>query len=164
MWPYPERWDLYARHPHTFAALMEMGEANHHLLRRLIPDLGRLPRHAVSQVAGCLDLHLEIVDRWKYTTNLILTYRFRDLPSVVREPNLNIRLYHDAKSAEAISGVLHRAAGELNALDPRFTLHHKWTLNRFLYKWLGYCLHRGHCFRVENSCEERALADPLVTP
>jgi len=145
MWPYPEHWDVDTIQSHTLAALMEMGETNYLRLRRLIPDLDHLPPRSVSRVDGCLDLHLEILDRWRYTTNLVLTYQFPGDSGSRAEPDLNLRLYHDARAAEAVSGILQRT-GPLAQLDPRYTLHQKWMLNRFLYKWLGYCLWRGHCF------------------
>lgn len=148
MWPYPEHWEIEACRPHTLAALQDMSELNYLRLRRLIPDVESLPRQAVSSVCGCLDLHLKILDRWKYTTNLILTYHFRHDDTVEIEPNLNIRLYHDVKSAEAVSGILH-SPGALNALAPDFALQHKWRLNRFLYKWVSYSLYHGHQFRSE---------------
>jgi hypothetical protein len=28
----------------------------------------------------------------------------------------------------------------------RYTLDEKWVMNRFLQKWLGYCLRQGHRF------------------
>ena len=161
MWPYPAHWEVDTVRTHTLSALMEMGEVNYHRLLRLAPDLRTLPRHSVSRVSGCLDLHLEILDRWRYTTNVVLTYRFPGTADGAREPDLNVRLYHDARAAEAMSGILHRNQ-MLNALDPRFTLHHKWTLNRLLYKWLGYCLHRGHCFSCSSSAAETVVEATTV--
>ncbi|MCP4188575.1 MAG: DUF1249 domain-containing protein, partial [Gammaproteobacteria bacterium] len=32
-------------------------------------------------------------------------------------------------------------------LDINDEIEHKWVMNRFLYKWLGYCLHQGHFFQ-----------------
>lgn len=144
MWAYAENWDTDEIRSQTLSSLLEMGEINYQRLLQLIPDLDELPAHSVSQVDRCLDLHLHIHDRWKYTTNLTLTYDFEG----AREPNLTIRLYHDARCAEAMSALLHRS-GPLDALHPQATLYHKWTLNRFLYKWLGYCLRRGHRFCPE---------------
>lgn len=145
MWPYPKHYDLPDARERTLNALMEMSEVNYHRLTRLIPDLVDLPRHSVSRVDGCLDLHLEILDRWTYTSNLLLTYRFEEQNKI--EPALNIRIYHDAGMAEAMSGILHRG-GLIRTLDPRLTLNEKWLLNRFLYKWLGYNLRRGHSFKL----------------
>ena len=159
MWPYPQHWDVEIVGAHSLSALIEMGEINYHRLLRLAPDLPDLPPHSLSRVEGCLDLHLEVLDHWRYTTNIVLTYRFADGDITSREPDLNIRIYHDARSAEAMSGILH-ARGPIDTLDPRFTLHHKWMLNRFLYKWLGYSLHRGHCFRCGSGPTREATRHP----
>ncbi|MCB1876960.1 MAG: DUF1249 domain-containing protein [Chromatiales bacterium] len=150
MWAFSENWDADEIRAHTLSALLEMAETNYRRLMLLIPEIDELPQHSVSRVNRCLDLHLHIHDRWRYTTNITLTYELEGL----REPDLTIRLYHDARCAEAMSALLHRA-GPLDALHPRATLYQKWTLNRFLYKWLGYCIRRGHRFRPE----AMALAD-----
>lgn len=162
MWPYPQHWDWQRVQSRTLTALMEMGEINYYRMLRLVPDLSRLPRHCVSRVPGCLELHLEVRHLWRYTSDLVLTYRFATQDEVQSEPQLNIRLYHDARSAEAISGILH-GHGALDALDPQFTLHHKWILNRFLYKWLSYCLRRGHCFHCPSLSSAAQLQHAAVT-
>jgi hypothetical protein len=39
---------------------------------------------------------------------------------------------------------LHHA--EYNRLHHHYSLTEKWRMNRFLHKWLGYCLRQGHRF------------------
>jgi uncharacterized protein YqiB (DUF1249 family) len=130
--------------PSGYADLMELYEANYMRLRLLVPEppgVGSL----VSRADGCLDLHLQVYRRCKYTSMLRLTYAFGVNGDRRLEPDLHIRVYHDARVAEACSRMLHHGRGRQDqTLDS--TIQTKWSLNRFLYRWLGYCLHRGHVF------------------
>ena len=141
-----------------FGDLMELYERNYVQLRLLIPD----PKHGpiattVSNVPGCMTLYLQLIEQSPYTSTLRLTYRFLDSASPLKdqpgprmalrataEPDLSIRVYHDARSAEVMSGLLH------GQQHPRKTrgLEGSWHLNRFLYKWLRYLLYRGHGFSL----------------
>lgn len=127
----------------NFSGLMELYESNYMRLRRLIPDITQI-EDSVSQVDRCLDLHVQVVERCPYTTMLRLTYAFKDEQnSVLLEPDLRLRIYHDARTAEAQSRCLRHQKGQLIVTD-HSPLRTKQHLNRFLSKWLGYCLLRGH--------------------
>ena len=52
-------------------------------------------------------------------------------------PDVSIRMYHDARLAEARS---------LRQSVPVVPPYKKWTHNRFLQKWLSYCLDQGYRF------------------
>lgn len=144
----------------SFAGLMDLYESNYIRLRRLIPDIDALGSTAVSVSRGCLDLQYLLIEKTPYTTSFILTYYFNDNSRFIAEPNLEIRLYHDARLAEVISAVLHKhhySSQRVMSIDRLISpdldiLQSKWRLNRFLYKWLNFCLLRGHVFR------------PLVSP
>ena len=149
--------------------LMELYELNYIQLRRLVPDFDVLPARAVSQVAGALPLYLDIVERSPYTTTLRLTYRFSDESGEFPAPDLLLRLYHDAQVAEVISRGRRRGrrAAEYDRFHTRHSLQEKWEANRFLHKWLGYCLRQGHGFsparnEISNAIqvvEDQSLAD-----
>jgi len=134
--------------PNTFAGLMEVYENNYIKLRKLCGNFDVLHEYSHSRVSQALDLHLQIVERTKFTITLNLTYRFiehkddesRDLP------NLLIRVYFDAMQAE----VLHREMKRVpvnQLIDSR--LRNKWKDNRFLYKWLSFCISQGHVFNAQ---------------
>jgi uncharacterized protein YqiB (DUF1249 family) len=131
--------------PSTFAGLMELYEANYIRLRRLCGELSDFPAHVVSTARGALDLHLTLLERSPYTTSLVLTYLLPDAQGALRpDPNLVVKVYHDARQAEALSrepGTHWRAR---SGGDSASALEARWRLNRFLYKWLGYCSHQGH--------------------
>ncbi len=131
--------------PRGFVSLMDLYENNYIRLRRLIPDLLELPEASVSRLAGCLSLHLTILERTKFTTTLSLTYYFTEADHVVSEPDLTIRVYHDAHQVEVLTGHLKHGRLRYDHI-PATAKIIKWKLNRFLYKWLGYCLYLGHSF------------------
>lgn len=134
--------------PRSFVALMDMYEQNYIRLRCLCPELFSTDTKTklVSTLPGpAHDLHLTVLDRAKHTTTLQLTYAMED--GSLR-PDITVRVYHDALQAE----VLDRAC----RVGGRITVDHsvtdtallcRWKLNRFLYKWLGYCLRQGHLFK-----------------
>ncbi len=128
----------------TFAGLMDLYERNYIGLRRLVPVLPRDRRPWLSRVPNGLDLHLQLLERHRYTTDLILTYRFEKPEGVRFEPDLQLRIYHDARQAEVMSAHL-RNRPEF-AAESCARLRTRWRINRFLLKWLNYCLHQGHCF------------------
>lgn len=138
------------------ARLMESYESNYMLMRLLAPDLAVVEagERRVSRVEGCVDLLLEVLEKEKYTSTLRLTYLFREGEVQREEPDLTIRVYHDARTAEAMSGLIH---GRRHEQRRRRDLDEGWILNRFLYKWIRYCLHRGHKFRASDT----ELADEL---
>ena len=127
-----------------FVALMDIYEQNYLLMRTLVPKLSKLPvGERVSNIEGCLSLYLSVLEQEKYTTTLNLSYRFREKSPYPKQPDLLIRVYHDANTAEVLSGLVH---GQRYVQRETRTLHVSWQSNRFLYKWLRYCLHRGHGF------------------
>lgn len=125
----------------SFAALMELYEMNFMLMRRLMPDMARAQGTLVATQGEGLPLHVEVLEQGRFTTMLRLYYLLpaEEAPPV-RAPDLEVRVYHDARVAEAVAGRLRGrdcgAPGAARCLDVR------WRLNRFLYKWLRYLLHR----------------------
>jgi hypothetical protein len=156
----------YTVHPGVRArdlpALMELYELNYIQLRRLVPDIKAIQSCSTSCIKGAPDLFLTVRERAKYTTTVHLTYRFDDTGEDVPAPDLTIRLYHDAQMAEVIargdSRGRHKA--EYDRLQNQYSIAAKWQVNRFLHKWLGYCLRQGHAF----SPVREQLADVLQLP
>jgi uncharacterized protein YqiB (DUF1249 family) len=139
-------------------ALMELYELNYIQLRRLLPDIDALQDRSVSRVDGALDLYLTIRERCKYTTTLHLTYRFTDRDGDNEAPDIVVRMYHDAQVAEVLSrGPRGTGQSAYDRVHRDYSLETKWQVNRFLHKWLGYCLLHGHRF----SPARDQLADAL---
>ena len=137
--------------PRSFAALMDVYELNYIRLRQLCPDLGHDLQPRLSQVADGMDLHLQVLERGPYTTTLLLTYEFTagKRQTQRRSPNLRIRVYHDARQVEVLgkdTGPLRWNADEGSSDLGWQAMQTRWRMNRFLYKWLGFCLRQGHHF------------------
>lgn len=131
----------------SFAALMDLYERNYMLVRRLVPEIPAAGVREISRIGDGLDLHLSIQARHSYTSDFYLTYRFRRTAGPADEPALQVRVYHDARAAEVMGAHL-RNWPVFNQHDAHGhpDLAERWRVNRFLYKWLGYCLHQGHHF------------------
>lgn len=146
-----------------FSTLMDLYEQNYLLMRLLAPELRNMdPGNFTSFVSGAMPLELREVQHSRYTTSFKLTYRFSTTYKHRRrhEPDLDIRLYHDARCCEVMSGLL--PEGRLQNRRTR-DLEEGRRLNRFLNKWLSYCLRQGHSFSKENLAEPEQLAEPYCT-
>lgn len=150
----------------SFSGLMSLYESNYIRLRQLVPGIEAITGAHCSLCADDLPLHLEVLERTRYTCTLQLTYLFAqdgdDDGGVVSstagdaahtaqwlaDPDLRLRVYFDGRLAEAMSltskhrhVILRRiAACHREELDTR------WRHNMLLNKWLDYCLDAGHRF------------------
>ncbi len=88
--------------PRSFAGLMSMYESNYLRLLNLVPELERLDGCFRSRVAGDCDLHLEILERERYTVTLAMTYYFDSATGRTADPDMLVRAYHDGRLAEAM--------------------------------------------------------------
>ncbi|TFH46825.1 MAG: DUF1249 domain-containing protein [Lysobacterales bacterium] len=132
----------------NLAALIRLYEGNYLRVMRLFPELDMLEGTLVSRVAGALDLYVTIEERYKYTTTLLLTYRFVDDAGIELEPNARICVYHDVRAVELVSHCRRKRTRKVHKwLRGRMPeLDHRWEMNRFLYKWLKFCSNQGHIF------------------
>jgi uncharacterized protein len=132
--------------PGSFVGLMTLYESNYIRLGWLAGDLRALAGEHRSRMARDVDLKLTVLERSPYTTMLQLTYAFGGEPASPDAPDLGVRVYHDARVAEAHAfGAAARPAGEGCDLGSR------WTRNMMLNKWLEYCVDRGHRFGAAGS-------------
>ena len=132
--------------PGSFVGLMSLYESNYFRLMRLIPELPRLDGYYRSTVAGDADLHLEIVERSRYTITLSLSYFFDENGTRVADPDMKIRAYLDGQMAEAMNFSGENRHPEFRRLSRalRCELDRRWRRNVILNKWLEYLLHQGH--------------------
>lgn len=132
--------------PRSFVGLMALYESNYLRLLRLIPEIMRLDGCYRSRVAGDCDLHVEILERNRYTVTLSLTYHFETDDGLLIDPDMTIRVYLDGRLTEAMTvGDSHRHAllrGLVN--QHRQELDARWRRNIVLNKWLEYLSDKGH--------------------
>jgi uncharacterized protein len=132
--------------PGTFTGLMTLYESNYIKLHQLASAREWPADAIVSSSPRDNDLHAEIVRREPYTTTLRLTYWFDDAGVSAADPDVVVRIYHDARLVEAVSsGEAHRHAKlrEL-AKSSNDELDRRWRLNMLLNKWLDYLFDVGH--------------------
>ncbi len=130
-----------------FATLMELYEKNYMLLRLLAPNLRDMGEGVyLSHPKGLLPLELSHIEHNRYTTTFKLTYLFSPGSRKAREPDLTIRLYHDARACEVMSGLIPSIRKDIRRTRD---LQEGYHLNRFLHKWVGYCLRQNHSFALD---------------
>jgi uncharacterized protein len=134
--------------PASFVSLMSLYESNYIRLGWLIPALDGMTGTAVSTVEGDCPLHLTVEERSRYTTTLTLTYMFDDVSGPTSDPDLQIRVYHDARLAEVQSCARWHRHSMLESIRSELAraLGERWLRNVMLNKWLDYCVERGHRF------------------
>lgn len=132
--------------PKSFAGLMSLYESNFIRLQQLIPELNRLDGYYRSRVAGDCDLHLEILERARYTITLSLSYFFVEDGERVADPDMKVRVYLDGRLAEAMSFCGEHRHAEFRRLTRahRHELNARWRQNIVLNKWLEYLMDQGH--------------------
>jgi uncharacterized protein len=133
--------------PGSFVGLMTLYESNYIRLGWLVGDLRALAGEHRSRVASDVELKLTVLERSPYTTMLQLTYAFGGTAASPDAPDLGVRVYHDARVAEAYAFGMPLRAGPRAAPD-RGDLGSRWVRNVMLNKWLEYCVDRGHRFGV----------------
>jgi len=146
--------------PVSFTSLMTLYESNFIRLQALVGDVRRHQGSKVSSVAGDCDLHLEILEHAPYTSMVRLTYKFLDEAGTVADPDLELRVYHDARLAEASQcgrWIMHPSLAHVRAGVPR-QLGERWLRNMMLNKWLDYCVERGHEFNPPAGARVHAAA------
>ena len=134
--------------PVSFVSLMTLYESNYIRLRGLMGDVRAMAGRIVSSAPSDCDLHLEIVEHSPYTSVLRLTYVFDEPAGPVADPDLEVRVYHDARLAEAsrcARWVRHPGLESIRS-GLSVALGERWLRNMLLNKWLDYCVDRGHRF------------------
>ena len=132
--------------PKTFVGLMAMYESNYLRLLHVIPELERLDGCFRSRIAGDCELHVEILERCRYTVTLSLTYYFESDKGRVADPDMTVRAYLDGQLAEAMSLNGNHCHAHLSrlAIMHRAELDARWQRNVVLNKWLEYLIDQGH--------------------
>jgi uncharacterized protein YqiB (DUF1249 family) len=135
--------------PGSFSGLMLLYESNYLKFHVLAGDLTGPTSHWISRANRDNDLYLERTLHEPYTTAIRMTYWLRNSAGAeIKDPDMAIRIYHDACQVEAVSclaGHRHRRLQELESTHAK-ELNRRWQINMMLNKWLDYLLDSGHGF------------------
>lgn len=139
---------LRERYRVDLVELQSACEANYARLMRLLPNMRsghQARRVALSQGEHLLGvLNLEVQESCPYTTTLCVRQE-HSLPWLP-VPQLEVRVYHDARMAEVI-GAENARRLNIRYPYPNAAMHQpdeKSQLNLFLGEWLSHCLACGH--------------------
>jgi uncharacterized protein len=134
--------------PGSFVSLMTLYESNFVRLGWLAQELRGVKTARVSKVASDCDLYLTPLELCRYTSVFRLTYEFDFEDARIRDPDLEVCVYHDARLAEVRSFRGFQRHPQLAKLQSglKRELDQRWTRNMMLNKWLEYCAERGHRF------------------
>ena len=127
---------------------MTLYESNFVRLGWLVDDLRAVTAARVSKCDSDCDLLLTPLDLSRYTSVFHLTYEFDGELEKVRDPDLEVCVYHDARLAEVRSFRGFQRHPQLARVQSELKreLDQRWTRNMMLNKWLEYCAERGHHF------------------
>ncbi len=152
-------WTPQAR-PVRISALLELYERNFRLIEQLVPELD-LPFEDVRSHSGTdLPLRLTVVERGRYTAVFRLTYEFAAESGRSLAPDLSVRVYRDARLAEALNCSARPIWRAEDEGDPEALqyLDDQWGRNLLLHKWLQYLLDHGHGFGLAGRPRAAAAA------
>jgi len=165
--------------------LQEVQTEIYRQLQLLMPDEITHFDSFQSKVHGSPLLRMDILERHPYTHFVRLTYQFDKKDSLEIAPDAHIRIYNDARLAEATSfdpvqGFKRQAplasgsTGHLRSngskplngsrnhllspsawLSPLQLIQRSWRQNAALDKWLGYLLHQGHSLASMQPASEK---------
>jgi len=132
--------------PRSFVGLMALYESNYLRLLQLVPELERIDGCFRSRVAGDCDLHVEVIERSRYTVTLSLTYHFETDDGLLADPDMCVRAYLDGQLAEVLAIGKSQRHPTLRRLvrEHRRELDRRWRRNVVLNKWLDYLNEQGH--------------------
>ena len=146
--------------PGSFTALMALYESNYLRLNWLLDEMDFLKGDYVSTSESDFPLYLSVKEVCRYTTSIHLTYWFDgEGLEPIADPDLDIRIYHDARLAEVMSCRHNRRHSVLQGFDTDHgsELSRRWARNMMLNKWLEYCGDCTHRFRPTHRTGEHLV-------
>lgn len=132
----------------SLAGLIALHEENYRRWARLTGGLGSDVGYATSVGADQMPVHLQRLDHQRYTDTWHMTYWFEDGDLAVPDPDIQVRVYHDAKLAETFACGRNEHCPFLKdyRIDAAAMFERRWQMSLLLNKWLEYLLARQHRF------------------
>jgi uncharacterized protein YqiB (DUF1249 family) len=164
---------MYVKRPYSIdlSAQMAVCDANFIRILQLLPSLEFGAKREISfnnqlnlksQLNDSLATTVEVIESFKYTSTIrivnLSNLSISKTSSYYQSPEMLIRMYHDAKTAEVISYQQARYFKAKYPL-PNKSMHQadeKEQINYFLSEWLSFC-------QKEGLCSSATLAENLPT-
>jgi uncharacterized protein YqiB (DUF1249 family) len=120
-----------------------------HRLLDVIPDLLTIDDVGMSEVAGKLPLHVDVVSRTTNKLTITLGHSRAECGGIVIDPEMTVAVYLDRSMAEALTyrdaymsnSVYSPDKGHIDILAKR-------VLNDYLHTWLGNLIVAGHSIKA----------------
>ncbi len=120
-------------------------EDNHQKIIRLVPNLQHLNNNIVAKCEQYPNLYLYIDKKSTYTLFCTLSHKFHSNNTIIKKPDIKIKVYFDAQLTEAISICNDSMVNSKHPYIKKcsdFDL--QWDLNILLSRWLDYCLNKQY--------------------
>ena len=134
---------IYNQQRVTYSNLYEIFELNFKKISRLVPFLPSIKEDFVGIKRPSNDLHLICHEKSPYTGTYTLTHQNISSEIVINRPDIQFKIYFDAKLLEVTSICKET---RINSNHPLINdcsdLSFKLELNIFMLRWLDYCLDR----------------------
>ncbi|MCF6318979.1 MAG: DUF1249 domain-containing protein [Proteobacteria bacterium] len=117
-------------------------EDNYQLINMLLPVKLLENAHYKSKCFNQPQLNIQVINQYKYTTELEFSYLFE----FGKSETISIKLYHDAKVAEIVYCTDVQQFIRLMGpkICPKIHKETRSVLNNFLNKWLNFLLNNGY--------------------
>jgi uncharacterized protein YqiB (DUF1249 family) len=132
---------------------MAVCDANYLRLLKLVPAFTEGLKHTIllpavhpHESSNAQRMEICVREAFRYTSTLQLSLIVEEqAPAWYRAPELTVRIYHDAGTAEVLSYQDQRAFKPVYTDDdqPKFNWDEKNQINMFLADWLSLCLQGG---------------------
>ena len=120
-----------------------------HLLLDVIQDLLTIDDGGISEVAGMLPLHFDVVSRTTTKLIIVLGHSRAESAGVVIDPEMTIAIHMDRGMAEALT---YRDAYIVDAVyspdGSHIDILTKRVNNDYLHTWLGNLIVAGHSIKA----------------
>lgn len=132
---------------YTVGDTVELYERNYAKLLELMPLLRQPELKCALAVNEGHTLRIELLERGPYSVLLHLRYGVNDTSPWLRDLEMQVRLYHDARVAEVVAYQQHQHFRARYEFPNRAMLgqREKRQVNVFLGEWLSHCLEAGFC-------------------
>jgi len=125
---------------------MSVYEENYQTLHRLVPDMDA-DTAVLSSTKALPDLHMEVLERSKYTLTIAFLHALDD-NKIVPDMYLKIRVYNDARMAEVLTYQNKTGFARIYTYPNnkvRYPIE-KRRVNQFFSEWLAYCIAKDYRF------------------
>ena len=132
---------IYNQQRVTYSNLYEIFELNFKKISRLVPFLPSIKEDFVGIKRPSNDLHLICHEKSPYTGTYTLTHQNISSEIVINRPDIQFKIYFDAKLLE-VESICKET--RINSNHPLINdcsdLSFQLELNLFMLRWLDYCL------------------------